>query len=226
MWWQSSMANGQRWRKRQPGVGSMTFGGSPRSPSTPKDADLQAKAKAAVNATGFYAKWLPQLAVGKGTVPRSYGEFGALGKHLRYVERSSRKLARQTFYGMGRWQAKLEYRQGFLARIVDIGAELFAMAAACSRATMLRTDDPVRGETAYELAEVFCEQARLRVDHLFEQLWSNTDDSDRRLAQRVLDGASVWLEDGIVDPSEGTGPWIAQWEPGESTAENVSRRYR
>jgi alkylation response protein AidB-like acyl-CoA dehydrogenase len=190
------------------------------------DADLPAKARAAVSASGFYAKWLPQLAVGKGTVPRSYGEFGPLAKQLRYVERSSRKLARQTFYAMGRWQAKLEYRQGFLARIVDIGAELFAMAACCSRAEMLRTDDPARAETAYELAEVFCEQARLRVDHLFEQLWSNTDDSDRQLARRVLDGAYLWLEDGIVDPSEGTGPWIAQWEPGESTAENVARRYR
>jgi alkylation response protein AidB-like acyl-CoA dehydrogenase len=190
------------------------------------DADLRAKARAAVSASGFYAKWLPQLAVGKGSVPTSYAEFGPLAKHLRYVERSSRKLARQTFYGMGRWQAKLEYRQGFLARIVDIGAELFAMAASCSRAELLRSEDPARGETAYELAGVFCEQARLRVDHLFEQLWSNTDDSDRRLAQKVLDGAYVWLEDGIVDPSEGTGPWIAQWQPGESKAENVARRYR
>jgi alkylation response protein AidB-like acyl-CoA dehydrogenase len=189
------------------------------------DADLRAKARAAVSASGFYARWLPQLAVGKGSVPRSYGEFKSLAKHLRYVERTSRKLARQTFYGMGRWQAKLEYRQGFLARIVDIGAELFAMAAACSRAEMLRTTDPARGEAAYELAEAFCEQARLRVDHLFERLWSNTDDSDRRLARRVLDGAFGWLEDGIVDQSEGTGPWIAQWQPGESTAENTARRY-
>jgi hypothetical protein len=127
---------------------------------------------------------------------------------------------------MGRWQAKLEHHQGFLGRIVDIGAELFAMAASCSRAEMLRTDDPARGETAYELADVFCEQARLRVDHLFERLWSNTDDSDRRLANRVLDGAYTWLEDGIVDPSEGTGPWIAQWQPGESKTDNLSRRYR
>jgi len=190
------------------------------------DADLQAKAKAAVKASGFYAKWLPQLVGGKGSVPTSYAEFGPLAKHLRYVERSSRKLARQTFYGMSRWQAKLEYRQGFLGRIVDIGAELFAMAAVCSRAVMLRTDDPAQGEAAYELAGVFCEQARLRVDHLFDQLWSNTDDSDRRLANRVLDGAFTWLEDGIVDPSEGTGPWIAQWQPGESKADNVSRRYR
>jgi hypothetical protein len=189
------------------------------------DADLRAKAKAAVSASGFYAKWLPQLAVGKGSVRTSYGEFGALGKQLRYVERMSRKLARQTFYGMGRWQAKLEYRQGFLGRIVDIGAELFAMAAACSRAEMLRVGDPARGVPAYELAEAFCEQARLRVDQLFDQLWNNTDDSDRRLAQRVLDGAYGWLEDGIVDQSEGTGPWIAQWQPGESTADNLSRHY-
>jgi hypothetical protein len=190
------------------------------------DADLQAKAKAAVNASGFYARWLPQLAVGKGSDPRSYREFGPLAKHLRYVERSSRKLARQTFYGMGRWQAKLEYRQGFLARIVDIGAELFAMAASCSRAETLRERDGAQGVSAYELAAVFCEQARLRIDHLFEQLWNNTDDADRGLAQQVLDGKHSWLEAGIVDPSEGTGPWIAQWQPGESTTENKSRRYR
>jgi alkylation response protein AidB-like acyl-CoA dehydrogenase len=190
------------------------------------DADLQAKARAAVGASGFYAKWLPKLAVGKGSVPRSYGDFGALAKHLRYVERASRKLARQTFYGMGRWQAKLEYRQSFLGRIVDIGAELFAMAAACSHAETLRAEDPARGRSAYELAGVFCEQSRLRADRLFDQLWSNTDDSDKQVADRVLDGAYTWLEDGIVDPSENTGPWIADWTPGESAAENVHRRYR
>ncbi|WP_405067109.1 acyl-CoA dehydrogenase family protein [Kribbella sp. NBC_01510] len=190
------------------------------------DADLRAKARAAVKASGFYAKWLPQLAVGKGSVPTSYAEFGPLASQLRYIERAARRLARQTFYGMSRWQAKLEYRQGFLGRIVDIGAELFAMAASCSRAEMLRTDDPARGEAAYELAEAFCEQARLRVDHLFDQLWSNTDDTDRSLADRVLDGRYTWLEDGVIDPSEGTGPWIAAWQPGESKASNHSRRYR
>lgn len=190
------------------------------------DADVQRKMRAAAKASGFYAKWLPQLAVGKGTVPRAYHEFGPLAQHLRYAERSSRKLARQTFYGMSRWQAKLEHKQGFLGRIVDIGAELFAMTAACSRAAMIRSDDPKQGEAAFALADAFCAQARLRVDHLFDRLWANTDDTDGRIAARVLDGDFTWLEDGVLDQSEGTGPWIASWAPGPSEHETVRRNYR
>ena len=117
------------------------------------DADLRDKARAAVGASGFYAKWLPQLVAGKGTVPTGYSEFGPLATHLRFVERSSRKLARHTFYGMSRWQAGLEHRQSFLGRIVDIGAELFAMAAACTRAEMLRRSEPAQAKGAVELAD-------------------------------------------------------------------------
>jgi hypothetical protein len=169
---------------------------------------------------------LPQLAAGKGSVPGAYQEFGPLARHLRYVERSSRKLARQTFYGMSRWQAKLEYRQGFLGRIVDIGAELFAMAAVCARAEKIRTEDPERGEAAYALADAFCAQARLRVAHLFDRLWTNTDDTDRRIAGDVLGGEFTWLEEGVLDQSEGTGPWISSWAPGPSEVETVRRHYR
>ena len=66
--------------------------------------------------------------------------------HLRYAERSSRRLARSTFYAMGRWQAKLEQRQSFLGRIVDIGAELFAISAAVVYAdTIAQRDAGARG---------------------------------------------------------------------------------
>ncbi|HEX2132153.1 MAG TPA: acyl-CoA dehydrogenase family protein [Actinophytocola sp.] len=181
-------------------------------------ADAGRKARAAAKASGFYAKWLPQLVTGKGQLPTSYREFGPLAPHLRYVERTARKLARATFYGMARWQAALEQRQGFLGRIVDIGAELFAMSAACVRAEML-------GDTAPELADVFCRQSRLRVERLFDSLWSNTDDADRRLAAATLDGRYSWLEAGVLDQSEGTGPWIAPWQPGASSEQNVARRY-
>ncbi|TQS93285.1 acyl-CoA dehydrogenase [Arthrobacter sp. TS-15] len=190
------------------------------------DASLQDKARAAVGASGFYAKWLPKLVAGAGMDPRSYAEFGRLGKQLRFVERSSRRLARQTFYGMGRWQAKLEHKQAFLGRIVDIGAELFAMAACCSRAEMLLRTHPEQGATAFELAEAFCEQARVRVDEYFDQLWRNTDDGDHDLSRKVLAGDYAWLEAGVLDQSEGTGPWIGDASPGASTKENLHRNYR
>lgn len=190
------------------------------------DASLQDKARAAVGASGFYARWLPKLVAGAGMDPRSFSEFGRLGKHLRFVERSSRRLARQTFYGMGRWQAKLEFKQAFLGRIVDIGAELFAMAACCSRAEMILRTNPAEGAGAFELADAFCEQARVRVDEYFDQLWRNTDDGDHHLSRKVLAGDYVWLEEGVLDQSEGTGPWIGDAAPGVSTKENLHRKYR
>ena len=63
------------------------------------------------------------------------------------------------------------------------------------------------------------------MEKLFDALFSNTDDVDYELAKSVLDGRFTWLEAGIIDPSEGTGPWIATWQPGPSTEDNVGRRY-
>ncbi len=189
------------------------------------DATVQDKARAAVKASGFYGKWFPPLVAGKGTVPTSYAQFGPLAKHLRYVERASRKLARNTFYAMGRWQARLEYKQVFLARIVDIGAELFAMAAACSRAAQVRDTEPEHARSAYQLADAFCAQARMRVDRRFAELWDNADEEDGKLSRAVLAGDASWLEAGVLDTSEGTGPWIAEWTRGPSEAANVARRY-
>ncbi|MGW2518428.1 acyl-CoA dehydrogenase family protein [Streptomyces sp. NPDC001617] len=185
---------------------------------------LQDKAKAGANAGVFYAKWLPKLVAGPGQLPVSYGEFKHqvdLSPHLRFVERHSRKLARSTFYAMSRWQGKMETKQGFLGRIVDIGAELFAMSAACVRAELLRSQGE-HGREAYQLADVFCRQARIRVEELFNRLWTNTDDLDRKLVKGVMSGTYAWLEEGIVDPS-GEGPWIADATPGPSEKENVHR---
>ncbi|MFF3177347.1 acyl-CoA dehydrogenase family protein [Streptomyces sp. NPDC057900] len=193
------------------------------------DKPLSAKARAGANAAGFYARWLPKLVAGPGQLPGTYAEFNPAGHadlsgHLRYVERSSRKLARSTFYAMSRWQGRMETKQGFLGRIVDIGAELFAMSAACVRAELLRTGDD-HGREAYQLADAFCHQSRVRVEELFTRLWSNTDDLDRRVVEGVLSGTYTWLEEGIIDPS-GEGPWIADATPGPSTRDNVHRPIR
>ncbi|GLY53380.1 acyl-CoA dehydrogenase family protein [Lentzea sp. NBRC 102530] len=180
------------------------------------DADRNAKVKAAAKAGAFYAKWLPTLAVGKGQTPTAFTEFGPLAKHLRFTERSARKLARQTFYAMSRWQGKMERKQRFLSRIVDIGAELFAISAACVRAQQDQNPN------AQMLADAFAKQARIRVDELFEKLWKNTDDSDQTLANQVLKGDYTWLEQGVLDASI-PGGWIADSTHRESTAENVHR---
>ena len=171
--------------------------------------ELKDRVAAAGRAGAFYSKWLPQLAVGKGQLPRSYDELGPLAPYMRYVERSSRKLARSIFYGMTRWQARLEHRQAFLGRLVDIGAELFAMAAAAAYADTLGREQPAHRTEAQELAELFCRQARQRVETLFTELWDNEDDANRAAAARLLEGRYRWLEDGIADPS-GEGPMIPE----------------
>lgn len=193
------------------------------------DKALGDKAKAGARAAGFYARWLPQLATGAGQVPGTYRAFHPgghpdLATHLRYVERGSRKLARSTFYAMSRWQGRMETKQGFLGRIVDIGAELFAMSAACVRAEHMRASGE-HGREAYQLADAFCRQSRLRVEELFGRLWDNTDDLDRKVVAGVLNGTYTWLEEGVLDPS-GDGPWIADATPGPSTRENVHRPLR
>ncbi|WP_328916505.1 MULTISPECIES: acyl-CoA dehydrogenase family protein [unclassified Streptomyces] len=188
------------------------------------DTSLGEKARAGAKAGGFYARWLPKLVAGPGQLPHSYAEFGELAGHLRYVERAARRLARSTFYAMSRWQGRLESKQNFLARIVDIGAELFAMSAACVRAQHLAATGD-HGREARLLADTFCRQARVRVDELFARLWTNTDGPDRRLAKAVLDGSVTWLEAGIVDPTR-EGPWIADAAPGPSARDNVHRPVR
>lgn len=165
-------------------------------------ASAKTKGKAAARAGAFYATWLPDLAVGEGQKPRAFHEFGPLATHLRFVERSSRKLARNTFYAMARWQGAMERKQAFLGRIVDIGADLWAMSACVVRARMLGTPE------AEELADLFCGQARRRIDQAFHDLWHNDDAGEYDAAVAVLDGRYTFLEDGILD-SSGDGPMIA-----------------
>jgi alkylation response protein AidB-like acyl-CoA dehydrogenase len=183
------------------------------------DATLGRKARAGARAGAFYARWLPTLAVGRGQSPAGYGQYGPLARHLRYVERASRRMARSTFYAMTRWQGKMERKQAFLGRIVDIGAELFAMSAVCVRAHAERAEHP----EGLELADLLCRHSRQRAEELFRGLWDNTDNVDVAAAKRILAGAYTFVEDGIVPPSS-EGEWVATWTPGPSPATDVRRR--
>jgi len=96
---------------------------------------------------------------------------------------------------MVRFGPKLERRQLVLFRAVDIGAELFAMTAACVRANMLRKQGAHEAEA---LADLFCRAAEQRVGRLFENFYGQYDAEMYRVAQQVMRGEHAWLETGII----------------------------
>jgi alkylation response protein AidB-like acyl-CoA dehydrogenase len=161
-------------------------------------ASLGRKLRALVRAGAYYAFWYPKLFLGWGHAPR-YGEFGRLATHVRFVDRSCRRLARTLFHCMIRFGPKLEKRQAVLGRLVEIGAELLAITAACARA---RATAEQNRPGAEELADVFCLHARRRVEERFERIFDNDDVATYQLAQEVLRGEHGWLEQGMVRTAE------------------------
>ncbi len=149
------------------------------------------KVQALPEIAAFYATWYPTRWLGGW---RSFSKFGPFAGHLRFVERSTRRLARQVFHGMMVHQAALQNKQLFLFRLVDVANELFAMAASISRAHAMKTSGHPAAKAAAELADLFCRQARRKVKRLFTDLWSNDDARKYRLAKSVLAGKQLWLE--------------------------------
>ena len=97
-----------------------------------------------------------------------------------------------------RFGPRLERQQSVLGRLVDIGADLFAMAAVCSQASHLRNakdaEHRAQAETAVALAEAFCALARRRIAGRFDALFDNEDARIYHTAQRALAGEFRWLE--------------------------------
>jgi len=146
---------------------------------------------------GFYAKWYPTRWMGWGHAPR-FSEFGSLAGHVRYLERTSRRLSRAIFHMMARHGPKLEKRQALLFRAVDIGADLFAMSAAVSRADQIRRSKAPEADRAVELADIFCRMIRRRIAGNFRAIRSNDDVLKYRTARRILEGEHLWLERGMA----------------------------
>jgi alkylation response protein AidB-like acyl-CoA dehydrogenase len=147
----------------------------------------------------FYATWYPPLWL-KG-IPNlaRYSDWGQLATHLRFIDRSSRKLARQSFHGMALYQAKMERKQGFLFRTVDIVMELFVMSATVSRAKRMVDDGDANAQRAVQIADLFCRGARRRIKRWFNDLWRNEDALKNAVAGDLLGGKHEWMLDGALD---------------------------
>jgi alkylation response protein AidB-like acyl-CoA dehydrogenase len=171
----------------------LQIAGSMIDPKVPVGKKLAALPRIAA----FYATWYVGLWL-RGLLAPRYGGFGALARHLRFVERSSRKLAREIFHSMLVFRAAAERKQAFLFRVVDVANELFAMAASVSRAAALERAGRPEAAQAARLAEAFCLQSRRKVDGLFHALWHNHDDAAYRTGRAVLAGEHAWIEKGVI----------------------------
>jgi hypothetical protein len=147
----------------------------------------------------YYAGWYPPLWLHGLARRTSFGDWGALAPHLRFIERNCRKLARASFHGMAVYQAKMERKQGFLFRCVDIVMELFVMTATVSHARHLRDTGNADATGALQLADLFCRRSRRKVERAFRDLWRNDDVRLNRVAAAVLGGDHRWVEAGRFD---------------------------
>jgi alkylation response protein AidB-like acyl-CoA dehydrogenase len=160
------------------------------------EARVGARARAALGLGTHMAGWYG------GTLARSvtrsrYREYGELARHVRFAAKASRRLARTLAHAMARFGPKLERRQAVLFRLVDIGAELFAMSAACAYSRHQAAKHP-GDDSAARLADLFCRGARRRVEHLFSQVFSNDDPYTYKVAQEILAEQHLWLEQGVI----------------------------
>ncbi len=144
-----------------------------------------------------YALWYPQQWCAWSWWPRHQAFGPRLAGHMRFVERTSHRLARTLFHSAARYHMRLADRQRLLGRLVDVGGELLAMTAACSKAHAMVRRQP-SDQSPVELADLFCRLASRRVRQTLRALHHNEDRRSYRLAQDVLHGRFEWLEDGIL----------------------------
>ena len=176
---------------------------------------LRRRLKAAFGAGIFYAvwyprQWLPSLVSTPGLHPD-------LRKQVSYVAKSSRKLARRMFHSMLKHGPKLEREQMLLGRFVDIGTELFAIAASATHAQAL-LDKGVDPKEVLPLVEHFAAGSRDRIDTHFRGVRHNHDRMGYRLAQQMLQGPYDWMLEGVVGESKPRQPAAEEHAPEKVTA--------
>lgn len=162
------------------------------------DASIGEKAKALPGLLWFMVTWYASMVIGWSYWPQ-YSKYGDLAKHLRFAHRSAKKLGRQYFYGILRFNMRFEKKQAFIFRGVDIANQLFAMVATVCRAKHLADEGVEYADQAGKIADVFCRESRIKIDRWFDGMWNNNDVAKYKLAQDVLEGECDWLSTAYLE---------------------------
>jgi alkylation response protein AidB-like acyl-CoA dehydrogenase len=149
-----------------------------------------------LKAACFYAGWYPSkwLPFNFG-IPKKVHE--SLRPNLKYIQDTSRLLARTLFHAMVRHGPALEKKQLQLSRIVEIGTELFVLTAATLRADLLirRGHGEYRREELMTLANYILKSSKLKIRANFEAMKDNLDPETGQVSKAVLDDRLKELEE-------------------------------
>ena len=151
------------------------------------------KGQALLGCVKFYSSWYPKQWLSTRFAASDHNIDG-LAEHFAYVDKTAHKLARSIFHQMAKYRDRLEKKQNLLGRLMEIGTELWVMAATCSYALHLKGSQP----NVIEIAEDWCVHSRLKIERLFEDLGRSSDGMDNALASRVLGGDYKWMEKGVI----------------------------
>lgn len=155
------------------------------------------KGKALFQVLGHYSMWYPEQLWKSVFSFTSFKDAGMLEKYFHFIEKQSHRLAGKIFMGMAKYRQHLERKQMLLGRLMEIGTDLFAMAATCAYALSLKGQTGI-GDSATELANHFCVIAKRRIEERFTALTHNDDRSANALGKHVVDKSFRWLENGII----------------------------
>jgi len=162
-------------------------------------ASLMTRVRSFVNAFLFYCGWYPKQWI---HFPQFYKAQFLSRKnrlHVYYIATTSKKLARDLFHTMAKYQTRLEREQLLLGHFVDIGTDLFAMAASLSHLESLLSE---RKEDSHlqNLVDLFCREARTRIHQHFKKIKSTPKSLIQDVSQSLCDGHYDGLTTGIMQP--------------------------
>jgi alkylation response protein AidB-like acyl-CoA dehydrogenase len=149
---------------------------------------MKARARAFFRAGLHYTRWYPVRWLPFGDRSADKHLHPSLEGPMRLVRRLSRRLARGTFHAMLIHGPKLEREQLVLGRLVDIGAELFALACAVAYAQSKVEDAACSREEVDRVTTLVTYLASLtrnRCTELFRALFSGADREGFRVAKAL-----------------------------------------
>jgi hypothetical protein len=146
---------------------------------------------------GFYIPWYMSLWLRRALPDRTEFRHPRVAHLLRYVESSSRRLARAILGAMVRHGEQLRDDQGRQSRIETVGEDLLTIAASALWASSQEGTNA--DEHLWELVEHFAAGARLRIDRAINELRGrNTDHEAATVGQQAVGGGYARLSRGII----------------------------